>query len=181
MWTNPQKPTDLLIFTREILIGKLHFFWEVFDVLYSQFVSRKFYVVKLQESPFRFNPLAPTPLNGQTYWNNSSGTADELFECVWPFYGIGIKRVECICEINHVGTSSSDEVVLWFLKNYLVKSFNETLSTFYLCVYVFAKYHCSKLLFLLVCLASSLSRFLACLLTHFIMYIFKKQLIMHVG
>ena len=181
MWTNSQKPADLFIFTREILIGKLHFFWEVFDVLYSQFVSRKFYVAKLKESPFRFNPLAPTPLNGQTYSNNSSRTADELFECVWPFYGIGTKRVECICEINHVGTFSSNEVVLWFLKNYLVKSFNETLSTICLCIYVFAKYHCSKLLFLLVCQGSSLSRLLACLLTHFIMYIFKKQLNMHVG
>ena len=27
--------------------------------------------------------------NGQTHSNNSSATADELFECVWPFCGVG--------------------------------------------------------------------------------------------
>ena len=28
---------------------------------------------------------APIPQNGQTHSNNSSATADELFERVWPF------------------------------------------------------------------------------------------------
>ena len=33
--------------------------------------------------------LAPTPQNGQTHSNNSSATANEFFECVWPFCGVG--------------------------------------------------------------------------------------------
>ena len=32
---------------------------------------------------------APTPQNGQTHSNNSSANADELFECVRPFRGVG--------------------------------------------------------------------------------------------
>ena len=31
----------------------------------------------------------PTLQNGQTHSNNSSVVADEMFECVWPFCGIG--------------------------------------------------------------------------------------------
>ena len=31
----------------------------------------------------------PNPQNGQTLSNNSSAVADELFECVWPFCGVG--------------------------------------------------------------------------------------------
>ena len=38
---------------------------------------------------------APTPQNGQTHSNNSSVTADNLFECVWPFYGVGVESVLC--------------------------------------------------------------------------------------
>ena len=38
-------------------------------------------------------PYAPTPQTGQTYSNNSSVTAAELFKCVWPFYGVGAQRV----------------------------------------------------------------------------------------
>ena len=30
-----------------------------------------------------------TPQNGQTHSNHSSATADELFECAWPFCGVG--------------------------------------------------------------------------------------------
>ena len=29
------------------------------------------------------------PLSGQTRSNNSSTVAEELFECVWPFCGVG--------------------------------------------------------------------------------------------
>ena len=29
------------------------------------------------------------PQNGQTHSNNSPATADELFECVWPFCKVG--------------------------------------------------------------------------------------------
>ena len=32
---------------------------------------------------------ALTPQNGQTHSNNSSANADELFECVRPFRGVG--------------------------------------------------------------------------------------------
>ena len=32
---------------------------------------------------------AQTPQNGQTHSNNLSVTAEELFECVWPFYEVG--------------------------------------------------------------------------------------------
>ena len=34
-------------------------------------------------------PLTPIPQNDQTHSNNFSPTADQLFECVWPFCGIG--------------------------------------------------------------------------------------------
>ena len=36
----------------------------------------------------------PTPQNGQTQSNNLSAVADELFECVWSFYGVGALRVK---------------------------------------------------------------------------------------
>ena len=32
---------------------------------------------------------APIPQNGRTHSNNSSAVADKLFECVWPFCGVG--------------------------------------------------------------------------------------------
>ena len=37
------------------------------------------------------NLLSPIPQNGQTHSNNSSAVGDKLFECVWPFCGIGVK------------------------------------------------------------------------------------------
>ena len=37
---------------------------------------------------------APTPQNGQTHSNNSSATADDLFECIWPFCMVGAYRVK---------------------------------------------------------------------------------------
>ena len=36
------------------------------------------------------NPLTANPQNGQTHSNNSTATADELFECVKPFSGVGV-------------------------------------------------------------------------------------------
>ena len=36
----------------------------------------------------------PTLKIGQTHWNNLLAVADELFECVWPFCGIGTLRVK---------------------------------------------------------------------------------------
>ena len=34
-----------------------------------------------------FNSL--TLQNGKTHSNSSSAVADELFQCVWPFFGVG--------------------------------------------------------------------------------------------
>ena len=36
---------------------------------------------------------APNPQNGQMHSNNLSTVVDELFECVWPFCGVGAWRV----------------------------------------------------------------------------------------
>ena len=33
--------------------------------------------------------IVPTPQNGHTHSNNSLAFANELFECVWPFCGVG--------------------------------------------------------------------------------------------
>ena len=41
------------------------------------------------------NPLSANPQNGQTHSNKElSAFADELFECVWPFCGVGSYRVK---------------------------------------------------------------------------------------
>ena len=34
----------------------------------------------------------PAPQNGQTHSNNSLAKADKVFECVWPFCGVGAQR-----------------------------------------------------------------------------------------
>ena len=36
----------------------------------------------------------PTPRNGQTHANNSLAVADELFEFVWPFCGVGAEKLK---------------------------------------------------------------------------------------
>ena len=36
---------------------------------------------------------APDPQNDQMHSNNLSTVVDELFECVWPFCGVGAWRV----------------------------------------------------------------------------------------
>ena len=41
----------------------------------------------LVEINLPFKP--PTPQNGQTHSNILSAVADEVFECVWSFCGIG--------------------------------------------------------------------------------------------
>ena len=33
--------------------------------------------------------------NGQAHSSNSFTTANDLFECVWPYRGIGAERVKC--------------------------------------------------------------------------------------
>ena len=47
---------------------------------------------------FMLTLYTPIPQNGQTQWNNSSATADELFECVWPFSGIAALKVNKISQ-----------------------------------------------------------------------------------
>ena len=39
-----------------------------------------------------------TPQNGQTHSNNLSATANELFECIWPFCGIGAESANKFVE-----------------------------------------------------------------------------------
>ena len=36
----------------------------------------------------------PTLRNGQTHANNSLAVADELFEFVWPFCGVGAEKLK---------------------------------------------------------------------------------------
>ena len=36
----------------------------------------------------------PSQQNGQTHSNNSLAFADELFDCVWPFCGVGSLSVK---------------------------------------------------------------------------------------
>ena len=47
------------------------------------------YLFKFNNGNTRLILLAPTPQNGQIYSNNLLSDADELFECVWSFCGIG--------------------------------------------------------------------------------------------
>ena len=67
-----------------------------------------------------------TPQNGQTHSNSPSVFADELFECVWPFSGVGASSVDSSqmavfwqvkgkqknAESKNVGTNK----VLWYTK-----------------------------------------------------------------
>ena len=41
-----------------------------------------------------FNPLSANPTKWSTHSNNLLPTAGELFECVWPLYGVGAWRVK---------------------------------------------------------------------------------------
>ena len=43
---------------------------------------------------------APTPQNGQTNANNLSAVTDDLFECVWPFWRVGVSRVNAVRELR---------------------------------------------------------------------------------
>ena len=42
---------------------------------------------------------ATTPQNGQTHSNNSSATANELFDCVWLFCGVAAEGVKSTLNI----------------------------------------------------------------------------------
>ena len=56
----------------------------------------------------------PTLQNSQTHPNNPSAIADKLFECVWPFCGIGVLRVKK-SKVAYIGS---------VMKNCLTKVFN---------------------------------------------------------
>ena len=47
---------------------------------------------------FTLTLYTPIPQNGQTHSSNSSAIADELFQCVWPFSGIGALKVNKISQ-----------------------------------------------------------------------------------
>ena len=57
-----------------------------------------------------FNPLSANPTKGQTHSNNLSTTADELFECVWPFCAVSAWRVKIFR--NHSHYSFKEKVFL---------------------------------------------------------------------
>ena len=54
---------------------------EDWQVLTKDFIS---YIIRYKSSIL----WVQTPENGQNHSNNSSATADELFECVWPSCGV---------------------------------------------------------------------------------------------
>ena len=39
--------------------------------------------------------------NGQTHSNNSSATANEFFECAWPFCEVGASRIKGFLKIRN--------------------------------------------------------------------------------
>ena len=39
---------------------------------------------------------APIPQNDQTHSNNSSASDNKLFEWIWPFCGVGAKRINLV-------------------------------------------------------------------------------------
>ena len=59
----------------------------------------------------------PTPQNGQTPSYNLSATADELFECVWPFCGlVGLAYKELIttgAKINDILLTMLTKLLAW--------------------------------------------------------------------
>ena len=55
-------------------------------------VQARIYLKSLEVESILLDGLTlyvPTPQNGQTHSNNLSAFADALFECVWPFCGVG--------------------------------------------------------------------------------------------
>ena len=53
-------------------------------------MSKRLYNLIIKKNNYKLlTLLAATPQNGRTHSNNLSATADELFECVGPFCGVG--------------------------------------------------------------------------------------------
>ena len=46
----------------------------------------------------------PTRQNDQTHSNNFLSKAEQLFECVWPFWGVGTQRVKKMYALENVFT-----------------------------------------------------------------------------
>ena len=44
-------------------------------------------------SNFVLTLSVPTPQNSQTHSNSLLASGDELFECVWPCFGVGTKEL----------------------------------------------------------------------------------------
>ena len=61
----------------------------------------------------QFNPLSTNPQNDLTHSNNSLAKADELFECVWPCYGVGT------CRVNNQISLTKNQLIYCF--NFLTR------------------------------------------------------------
>ena len=61
-------------------------FWEINSIVIETTLKRQ---IKDFQNFSGINLLSATLQNGQIHSNNSSTVADELFECVWPSYGVG--------------------------------------------------------------------------------------------
>ena len=60
-----------------------------FYVKLHHFIHKIFYVKNFISNFKNLNHLSANPTNGQTHSNNSPPLADELFECVCSFRGVG--------------------------------------------------------------------------------------------
>ena len=68
--------------------------WKLMELIFSSmenlFILKVLECTKMQRLDSTLTFEAATPQNGQTDWNNSSAIANELFEYVWPFCGVGV-------------------------------------------------------------------------------------------
>ena len=81
--------------------------------------------------PLFLTLYAPNPQYGlTTRSNNSSTVANDLFECVWPFCGVGVWRVKWLLMLTMLSTKSYLwflPVQYWLLINYLLMVFHQKL------------------------------------------------------
>ena len=66
---------------------------ELWFLVEKIFRGPKLSILVVWNTESSFNPLNTNPTKFQTHSKNLSSTADELFECVWPFCGVGAQRV----------------------------------------------------------------------------------------
>ena len=68
---------------------KLQLVWKLWKKIRSSFFTTLGLQVYVSLIHFVLTLKAPTRQNGQAHSKNSSAVADELFKCVWPFFGVG--------------------------------------------------------------------------------------------